>query len=94
MGFFPCRQRGVVEGSEQRSDKCRVECNLEGGVRKIRKLPGDDCEEQLPRSRLEGVRALGVAVGTERKGGTRKRRMTRIRGGRIGGEGKVFSLVN
>ena len=81
MGFFPCRQRGVVEGSEQRSDKCRVECNLEGGVRKIRKLPGDDSEDRLPRSRLEGVRALGVAVGTERKGGTRKRGTTRTRCG-------------
>lgn len=72
MGFFPCRQRESWEGSEQRSDKCRVS-NLEGGVRKIRKLLGDDSEERLPRSRLEGVRALGVAVGTERKGGTRER---------------------
>lgn len=43
-----------MEGFEQGSDKCRVECNLEGGVRKIRKLPGDGSEERLPRSRLEG----------------------------------------
>lgn len=43
-----------MEDFEQGSDKCRVECNLEGGVRKIRKLPGDGSEERLPRSRLEG----------------------------------------
>lgn len=84
-----------MEGFEQGSDKCRVECNLEGGVKKIRKLRGDGSEERLPRSRLEGVRALAAAVGTERKGGTWKRGTTRTRcWGRIGGEGKVFSLVD
>ena len=57
VSFFPCRQWGVVEGFEQSSDKCRMECNLEVGVRKIRKLARDDSSDWLPRSRLERMRA-------------------------------------
>lgn len=38
-----------------RGDKCRVECNLEGGVRKIRKLLGMTAKQYLsPTGRGEG----------------------------------------